>query len=53
MMTEAREFWWKTRDSKESLTKFPKYAYIERNILQGLVDRGSNDYMGAFNKVVI
>lgn len=50
-ISEARDYWWKTRDSKGAMAKFPRYSYIERNILQGLSDQGDNDYMAAINRV--
>lgn len=49
-LTEARQFWWDTRDHRAAVSKFPRSSYIERNILYGLCDQDS-DYMGALNKV--
>ena len=50
MLTEARQFWWDSKDHRAALNKFPRFSYIERNILKGLCDTDTN-YMGALNKV--
>ncbi|XP_052780104.1 pseudouridylate synthase 7 homolog isoform X2 [Mya arenaria] len=49
-LTAARQFWWEKRDSKAAINKFPKFSYIERNILSGLVGN-ENNFLGAFQKL--
>ncbi|WAR25409.1 PUS7-like protein [Mya arenaria] len=51
-LTAARQFWWEKRDSKAAINKFPKFSYIERNILSGLVGN-ENNFLGAFQKSYI
>ncbi|KAL4226776.1 multisubstrate pseudouridine synthase 7 [Mactra antiquata] len=49
-ITQVRERWWRTRDSKEAATKMPKNSHIERSLLLSLA-KNPNNYMGAIQKI--
>ena len=50
-LTSAREYFMKTRDAGGTLRILPRRRPLEKTLLEGLVKRGPNDYLGALKCV--
>jgi tRNA(Glu) U13 pseudouridine synthase TruD len=48
---EAREYYQRTKDIKGTLAKLPKFMNVERQILQGLQEYGTTNYLTAIYRV--
>ena len=47
----ARQHWWSTHNAKEALQKMGSRKCLDRILLQGLMKRDKNDYVGALSEV--
>eukprot|EP01130_Rhizamoeba_saxonica_P015165 TRINITY_DN6754_c0_g1_i1.p1 TRINITY_DN6754_c0_g1~~TRINITY_DN6754_c0_g1_i1.p1 ORF type:complete len:623 (-),score=163.22 TRINITY_DN6754_c0_g1_i1:1308-3149(-) len=50
-VTEARKFYYDTRDATKAWKKFPRNYHIESTLLKGIVKHGRNDALGSLNSI--